>query len=118
MSILMAFIVGGFICLLGQLVLDLTPFSVTPAHILVGYVTGGALLSSLGLYKPLVELGGMGAKIPLSGFGHALSEGAIKGVNTNGLLGVFSGGIEAIAAGIGAAVVFGYLMAVIFNPQS
>ncbi len=117
MTILMAFLVGGLLCLIGQLVMDLTPYHITSGHILVGYVTIGAVFSALGLYQPLVNLGGAGATIPLSGFGHTLAQGAMDAVKMNGLLGAFGGGIEATAAGIAAAVVFGYMMAVIFNPQ-
>ena len=117
MEILWAFLIGGLICLLGQLIMDLTPFSVTPAHILVGYVTGGAVLTALGLYQPLVKIGQYGATIPLSGFGYALAQGAMKGIEKNGLLGVFSGGIEATAVGIGAAVIFGYSAAVLFRAK-
>lgn len=113
----MAFLVGGAICLIGQLIIDLTPFSVTPSHILVGFVVGGALISAFGLYQPLIDLGGAGATIPLSGFGHSLAQGAIEGAKENGLLGVIGGGIEASSAGVGAAVVFGYLIAIIFTPQ-
>ncbi|KUO58874.1 MAG: stage V sporulation protein AEB [Gracilibacter sp. BRH_c7a] len=111
-----AFIVGGLICVIGQLMMDLTKASLTPAHVLVTYVTGGVILGALGLYKPLVELGGAGATIPLSGFGYVLAKGAIEGVEENGFLGVF-GGTEAAAVGIGVAVLFGYLVAVVFNPK-
>lgn len=117
MSLLMAFLIGGTICLIGQLLMDLTPFNVTPGHILVGYVSAGAIISGLNLYQPLVDLGGAGATIPLSGFGHSLAQGVIEGVKNKGLLGVFSGGIEATAIGIVAAIMFGYIVAVIFNPQ-
>ena len=117
MSLLMAFLVGGVICLIGQLTMDLTKFTITPGHILVGYITIGAILSAFGLYQPLVDLGGAGATIPLSGFGHSLAQGAIEGVKQKGLLGAFSGGVEATAAGITAAIVFGYVMAVFFNPK-
>jgi len=113
----MAFIIGGTLCLIGQLIMDLTKPEITPGHILVGYITAGAILSGLGLYKPLVKLGGAGATVPLSGFGHLLTEGAIKGVEQKGLLGAFSGGLEAAAAGIAAAIIFGYITAVIFNPK-
>ncbi len=116
-SILAAFLIGGAICLIGQLIMDLTPYQITPGHILVGYVTGGAVLSALGLYEPLVKLGGAGATVPLSGFGHALAQGAIQGAKTKGLLGALGGGLEATAVGIAAAIVFGYSMAVIFNPK-
>jgi stage V sporulation protein AE len=116
-EIMMAFLIGGTICLIGQLIMDLTPFSVTPTHILVGFVVGGSILSSLGLYQPLIDIGGTGATIPLSGFGHALAQGAIEGAKTKGLMGVLSGGIEATAVGIGAAIIFSYLIALIFTPQ-
>jgi stage V sporulation protein AE len=113
----MAFIIGGCICVIGQLAMDLTKPSITPGHVLVGYITIGAFLSAVGLYQPLVDLGGAGATIPLSGFGHSLAQGAIKGVQEKGILGAFSGGVSATAAGITAAIVFGYLAAVLFNPQ-
>jgi len=116
-SLLKAFVTGGIICAFGQVVMDFTRPTVTPGHVLVGYVTAGALLSALGLYQPLVELGGAGATIPLSGFGHSLAQGAISGARSAGLLGAFGGGVQATAAGIVAAVVFGYIMAVIFNPR-
>ncbi len=118
LKLLMAFVVGGLICVIGQLLMDLTRSSITPAHILVGYVTGGVLLSAIGLYQPLVDLAGAGATIPLSGFGHSLAQGAIKAVEQKGLLGAFSGGIESTAVGVAAAVVFGYAFAVLFNPRS
>lgn len=117
MSLLWAFLVGGLLCLVAQLIMDLTPFTVTPAHVLVGYVAGGAILSAVGLYQPLVDLGGAGATIPLSGFGHSLAQGALQAAESKGLLGVFSGGLEATAAGIAGAVAFSYMIAVIFNPQ-
>lgn len=118
LKLLMAFVVGGLICVIGQLLMDLTRSSITPAHILVGYVTGGVLLSAIGLYQPLVDLAGAGATIPLSGFGHSLAQGVIRAVEQKGLLGAFSGGIESTAVGVAAAVVFGYAFAVLFNPRS
>ena len=117
MSLVAAFVVGGALCAFGQLIMDLTRPSITPGHILVGYVTVGALLSALGLYQPLVELGGAGATIPLSGFGHSLAQGTIASVQADGLLGAFGGGIQATAVGIVAAVGFGFTMAVLFNPK-
>lgn len=112
-----AFLVGGAICLLGQLLMDLTSHKITPAHILVGFVSGGAILSALGLYQPLVNWAGAGATVPLPGFGHALAQGAIKAVQAKGLLGAFAGGLQATAVGLTAAIVFGYLIAAIFNPR-
>ncbi|MGI5920792.1 MAG: stage V sporulation protein AE [Syntrophomonadaceae bacterium] len=116
-SVIMAFLIGGFLCVIGQLVMDLTKNNITPGHILVGYISGGTILSALGLYQPLVDIGGAGATIPLSGFGHLLAQGALKAAAQDGILGALSGGIEAAAAGITAAVVFGFIVAVIFNPK-
>ncbi|NLL17851.1 MAG: SpoVA/SpoVAEb family sporulation membrane protein, partial [Clostridia bacterium] len=84
MTYIMAFVIGGLICVIGQLIMDLTPTKVTTAHMLVGYVTGGAVLSALGLYQPLVDLAGAGATIPVSGFGHSLAQGAIEAARTRG----------------------------------
>lgn len=117
MDYVKAFVVGGAMCVIGQLLIDLTSYKITPAHILVGFVTGGAVLSGLGLYQPLVDFAGAGATVPLPGFGHLLAQGAIKGAQTKGLLGAFGGGIEASAVGIAAAVIFGYLAAVVFTPK-
>jgi len=116
-NIFNAFLVGGVICVIGQLIMDLTPFVITPAHVLVGYVTTGAVISALGLYEPLVKIGGAGATVPLSGFGHSLAQGAIEGVKTKGLLGAIGGGFEATAVGIVAAIILGLSMATIFNPR-
>jgi stage V sporulation protein AE len=117
MTILSAFLVGGILCVVGQLIMDLTPYSITPGHVLVGYVTVGALASGLGFYQPLVDFGGAGATIPLTGFGHSLTQGVIEGINREGFLGIFKGGISATAAGVAAAILFGFIIAVIFNPQ-
>ncbi len=116
-NILPAFIVGGLICVIGQLLMDLTKANITPAHVLVIFVTSGVILGGLGLYEPLVRIGGAGATVPLSGFGNTLAQGAIAGAQEKGFLGAFSGGIEAGAVGIAAAVLFGYLTAVVFNPK-
>ena len=112
-----AFIVGGVICVIGQLLMDLTKPSFTPAHVLVTFVCGGAILGALGLYQPLVKIGGAGATIPLSGFGFSLAQGAMEAVGKHGIIGAFSGGIETTAVGIAAAVFFGYVMAVAFRPK-
>lgn len=112
-----AFLVGGVLCLIGQLIMDLTKPAFTPAHVLVTFVTGGAILGALGWYKPLVDIGGAGATIPLSGFGYTLSKGAIEAVSKKGFIGAFSGGVEATAVGIAVAVLFGYLVSVTFNPK-
>ena len=113
---LLAFSIGGAICAVGQLLMSKT--RLTPARILVSFVTGGAILTALGLYRPLVELGGAGATVPLTGFGYSLAKGAIEGARSEGLLGALTGGIQATAAGIAAAVVFGYAFALIFKPKT
>lgn len=112
---IMAFVIGGIICIIGQLLMDLT--SLTPSHVLVLFVVSGALLSGLGLYQPLVELGGAGATVPLPGFGHALVTGTIEDINKFGFWGIFSGALRGTAAGITAAMMFGLMMAAIFNPK-
>lgn len=116
-NVIPAFIVGGLICVIGQLFMDLTKANVTPAHVLVTFVTSGVILGGLGLYEPLVKIGGAGATIPLSGFGYTLAKGAIEGAQSTGLIGAFSGGIQATAVGIASALFFGYLAALVFNPK-
>lgn len=115
--IYMAFMVGGIFCLIGQIIMDIGAPKITPGHILVGYITLGGIISGLGLYQPLINIGGAGATVPLSGFGHLLAQGAIEAAGRDGLLGAFSGGVANAAAGITAAIVFGYVAAVIFNPK-
>ena len=112
---IMAFIIGGLICVAGQLLMDLTPL--TPAHVLVILVVIGGILSGLGLYQPLVELGGAGATVPLTGFGHALVSGTIEEINKVGFWGIFSGALRSSAMGIMAAIIFGLAAAVLFNPK-
>jgi stage V sporulation protein AE len=116
MNYLHAFIVGGAICAVGQVLLSKT--QLTPARILVLYVTAGVILTAFGLYEPLVEWGGAGAEVPLTGFGYALAKGAFKGVDESGILGALTGGVTATAGGIAAAVLFGYLVALIFKPKT
>ena len=106
-----AFLVGGIFCAVGQILIDLTP-----ARILVGYVVMGVLLSALGLYQPIADFAGAGATVPLTGFGHLLATGVQKAVAEKGLLGALTGGLTAAAAGITAAMIFGLLVALIFNP--
>ena len=112
---LKAFAVGGAICLVGQLLIDLT--KLTPARILVGYVVGGGILSAMGLYGPLAEWAGCGASVPLTGFGHLLAEGVRKAVDTDGAFGILKGGLTAAAAGITAALFFGLVAALISKPK-
>ena len=109
-----AFLVGGLFCAVGQVLIDKT--KLTPARILVGYVVAGVLLSALGLYQPLVEFAGAGATVPLTGFGHLLATGVQKAVAEKGILGALTGGLTASAAGITAAMIFGLLVSLIFNP--
>lgn len=111
----MAFVIGGLICVLGQLLMDLTPL--TPAHVLVLFVVLGGVLSGLGLYQPLVDIGGAGATVPLPGFGHSLVSGTIEEINKIGFWGIFSGGVKAAATGITAAVFFALVVAIVFNPK-
>ena len=109
-----AFVVGGLICVVGQLLIDLT--KLTPARILVSFVTLGVILTGLGIYGPLVDFAGAGATVPLCGFGYTMAMGVQQAVQEKGLLGAFSGGITASAAGIAAAVFFGYLAALFAKP--
>lgn len=111
----MAFVIGGLICVIGQLLMDLTPL--TPAHVLVLFVVLGGVLSGLGLYQPLVDLAGAGASVPLPGFGHALVSGTIEEIEKVGFLGIFSGALKATSIGIMAAVIFGFTVALLFNPK-
>lgn len=111
-----AFAVGGLLCLIGQILIDRTNW--TPGRILVAYVTIGVLLSGIGLYGPLVDFAGAGASVPLTGFGHVLAQGVKTEVDEKGLVGAFTGGVTAGAAGITAAVVFGYLAALIAKPMN
>jgi stage V sporulation protein AE len=117
MNYVCAFLAGGTLCAAGQLVMSLTRPSVTTGHILAGYVTAGTLISASGLYQPLVNFAGAGALVPLSGFGHSLAQGVLEAVDERGLLGIFSGGLEATAGGVTAAVVFGCAVALLFNPK-
>ena len=114
MDYLNAFLCGGILCAIGQILIDKT--KLTPARILTGYVVAGVILSALGVYQPLADWGGAGATVPLTGFGHALAKGVSKALAERGWLGVFTGGLTATAGGIAAAVVFGVLMALIFKP--
>ena len=114
-GLLRCFIVGGIICIIGQILIDKT--KLTPARILVIFVTTGAVLGGLGIYKYLVDFAGAGATVPLTGFGYNLAKGAIEGVQQSGLIGAFTGGVKAAAGGIAAAVFFGYLASLISKPK-
>ena len=110
-----AFLVGGAICMIGQILIDRT--KLTPARILVSFVVIGVLLGGVGVYEPLVEFAGAGASVPLLGFGNAIAKGVREAVDEKGLLGALSGGFTASSAGIAAALCFGYLAAVLFRSR-
>lgn len=114
MEYLKAFVCGGILCAIGQILIDKT--KLTPARILTGYVVTGVFLTAIGVYGPIVEWGGAGATVPLLGFGYSLANGVRKAVVEKGWLGVLTGGLTATAGGIAAAVVFGVLMALLFRP--
>jgi stage V sporulation protein AE len=111
-----AFVVGGLICVIGQILIDLT--KLTPARIMVLFVVAGVVLGILGIYPALVEWGGAGATVPIIGFGNVLAKGVIEDVDKKGLLGAFSGGVRAGSVGIAAAVFFGYIMALLSKPKA
>ena len=115
MQLLRCFVVGGIICIIGQILIDKT--KLTPARILVVFVTTGAILGGLGLYKYIIDFAGCGATVPLTGFGANLAKGAIEEVKNSGLLGAFVGGVKASSGGIAAAVFFGYIASLIAKPK-
>ncbi len=115
LSLLKAFLVGGLLCLLAQVLIDRT--AMTPARILTMYLLAGLVLSALGLYAPLADWAGAGASVPLTGFGHLLAEGVRKAVDEKGLLGVFTGGLTAAAGGISVAIVSAFLAALLFKSK-
>ena len=115
MQLLRCFVVSGIICIIGQILIDKT--KLTPARILVVFVTVGAILGGLGIYKYLIDFAGCGATVPLTGFGANLAKGTLEAVKENGLLGAFIGGIRASAGGIAAAIFFGYIASLIAKPK-
>ena len=115
LQLLKCFVVGGLSCIIGQILIDKT--KLTPARILVIFVTSGAILGGLGVYKYIIDFAGCGATVPLTGFGANLAKGAIEGVKENGLLGAFVGGVKASSGGIAAAVFFGYIASLIAKPK-
>ena len=110
-----AFLVGGALCVIGQLLIDLT--NLTPARILVLFVVSGVALSALGWYRPLAEFAGAGATVPISGFGYLLASGAMKGAR-EGLFGAFTGALSAASAGVSAAVIFSFLASLVFRSRT
>lgn len=115
LNYLIVFAVGGAVCVIAQILIDKTKLS--PARILVIYVSSGVFLSAIGIYKPFVEFAGAGARVPLLGFGHLIAEGVRGAVDEKGLLGALTGGLEATAGGICAAIVFGFLASLIFSSK-
>ena len=115
MEYLNAFLCGGLLCAVGQIILDRT--NLTPARILTGFVVAGVFLQAVGVYQYVVDWGGAGATVPLTGFGYSLAKGVARAVAEKGLLGVITGGLTATSGGIAAAVVFGLLMAILCRPK-
>lgn len=115
MIFLWAFIVGGLICVIGQLMFDV--FKLTPAHTLTALVVIGAILDGLGLYEPLIDFAGAGATVPITSFGNSLVHGALEEANKHGLIGVITGIFEVTSAGISAAIIFGVIGALLFKPK-
>ena len=114
LNCLKAFVVGGAICLVGQILIDCT--KLTPARILVSFVVTGVFLTAIGVYDPIVEFAGAGATVPLTGFGYSIAKGVKEAIMQYGIIGALSGGIAATSAGIAASVFFGFLMSLIFKP--
>ena len=108
-----AFLVGGLICMIGQVLIDYT--KLTPARILVTYVVSGVALTAVGIYAPIVEFAGAGATVPLTGFGFSLANGVVEAIEQYGFIGIMCGGLTATAAGVTAAIFFGFLMSLIFR---
>ena len=115
MDYLKAFLVGGLFCLLGQVIIDKT--KLTPARILVAYVVIGVFLGAVGIYEPIVEFGGAGATVPLTGFGYNLAKGVKEAVSQDGFIGIFTGGLKASAGGIAAAITAGLLTSLVFKAR-
>lgn len=115
MQYLSAFLVGGTLCLIAQLLIDYT--KLTPARILVSYVVSGVLLTGIGVYDKVVKIGGAGATVPLTGFGYCLANGVKEAIDKSGALGILTGGLTATAGGVTAAILFGYLFCLISKPK-
>ena len=113
LQLIRAFLIGGALCVVAQILIDKT--KLTPARILVSFVVAGVILGALGVYEPLVDFAGAGATVPLTGFGYLISEGVRDAVEKQGLLGALTGGLTAASGGIAAALIFGYLSAIIFK---
>ncbi|MBQ9080494.1 MAG: stage V sporulation protein AE [Clostridia bacterium] len=116
MDYVWAFVFGGLLCVIAQILIDKT--KLTPARILVGYVVAGVILGAVGIYRPFAEFAGAGATTPLTGFGYLISKGIAEDVDKNGLLGIFTGALRAAAGGTAAALIFGYVVAMLFRSKS
>ena len=114
MDYLWAFVVGGLICVVGQILIDKT--KLTPARILTGFVVAGVILTAIGVYKPLAEFAGAGATVPISGFGYLMAQGVEKAIHSDGAIGILTGGFTAAAAGIATAILFGFLAGLFSKP--
>lgn len=110
-----AFVIGGLICVIGQILMDL--FKLTPAHTMSTLVVAGAVFDGLGLYEPLIDFAGAGATIPITSFGNALVHGAMAEAQSSGIVGVITGIFEVTSAGISAAIIFGFLASLVFRPK-
>ncbi len=115
MEYIIAFITGGFVCVIGQILIDKT--KLTPARILVGYVVAGVLLGAVGVYEPFLEFANAGASVPLSGFGNLLAKGVREAITESGFTGIFTGGLKSAAGGITVAIVAGLVCAIIFKAK-
>lgn len=116
MNFILSFLIGGFICVIGQILIDKT--NLTPARIMVGYVCAGVVLGGIGIYQQFAEIAYSGATVPLIGFGNLLAKGTREAIDKSGALGIFTGGFTSAAGGICAAIVFGYLSALLFKAKS
>lgn len=116
MNYVAAFVVGGLICVAGQILIDLT--QLTPARILTAFVVTGVILSALGLWEPIAEFAGAGALVPILGFGHTLAKGMEEAVAKEGFIGIFTGGFSACAGGVGASLIFGFITSLVTKPNS
>lgn len=115
MDYVKAFLIGGLLCMIGQILIDKT--KLTPARILVSYVVAGVILGAVGVYKPLVDFAGAGATVPLTGFGYTLAKGVREAIGQDGFLGIFTGGLKAAAGGITAAIIAGLVASILFKAK-
>ena len=115
MDYLKAFVIGGILCVIGQILIDKT--KLTPARILVGYVVAGVVLEALGIYKPIADYAGAGATVPLTGFGYSLAKGVKEAIDSKGFLGIFTGGLSTTAGGVAVAVFSGLVASLVFRPK-